>query len=180
MEAPHKPPEYEVGYGKPPRHTQFKKGQSGNSKGRPRGAKNVDTILKQALAERVVISEKGRRKSLTKAEVIIKQLVNKAAQGDHRSTRLLMEYIEKHQPTQGPLTIADLLQEVLLPEGTTRQRQAARAAEVTKVAEVTGPITESEATPVPAGENEKGGIDDALASLAGGLFDHGNGKPDPR
>jgi hypothetical protein len=103
--------EYEVGYAKPPRGSQFKKGQSGNRRGRPRGAKNLTTILEQALGERVVISEHGRRKTATKMEVIFKQLTNKAAQGDHRSIQLLMAYAEKHQPDQDgkPLTVLQLL-----------------------------------------------------------------------
>jgi hypothetical protein len=81
---------YEVGYGKPPQRTRFRKGQSGNPKGRPRGSRNATTILNEALHERVVVTENGRRKSATKLEVIFKQLVNKAAQGDHRATQLLL------------------------------------------------------------------------------------------
>ena len=43
--------DYEVGYGKPPRHTRFTKGQSGNPRGRPPGAKNLKTLLSEALNE---------------------------------------------------------------------------------------------------------------------------------
>jgi hypothetical protein len=87
---------YEIGYGKPPRHTRFQKGQSGNSRGRPRGSKNFTTVAEEALREPVAINENGRRKRATKMEVIFKQLVNKAAKGDHRSTQLLISFVEKH------------------------------------------------------------------------------------
>ena len=81
---------YETGYGKPPRHTRFQKGRSGNPKGRPRGSKNSATLLMEALHEPVIISENGRRKKITKQQAIIKQVVNKAASGDHRSIQLLL------------------------------------------------------------------------------------------
>ncbi|MGO9451557.1 MAG: DUF5681 domain-containing protein [Candidatus Binataceae bacterium] len=81
---------YQVGYGKPPRLTQFKKGQSGNPKGRPRGSKNATTLLKEALSEQVVITENGRRRTITKKEAIVTQIVNKAASGDHRAIQLLL------------------------------------------------------------------------------------------
>ena len=45
--------DYEVGYGKPPRHSRFVKGQSGNPRGRPAGAKNFTTLLEEALNEPV-------------------------------------------------------------------------------------------------------------------------------
>jgi hypothetical protein len=104
--------DYRVGYGRPPRHAQFKKGQSGNPKGRPRGAKNVATILEQALEERITITENGRRRSATKMEVIAKQLVNKAAQGHHGSIQFLIAYAEKLQASKSeerPVDIRDLL-----------------------------------------------------------------------
>jgi len=154
MEPPNKAPNYEVGYAKPPRHTQFKKGQSGNRKGRPHGAKNVATVLEQALGERVTITENGRRKSVTKMEVILKRLVNKAAQGDHRSTQLLIAYTEKHQASNAerPVpTIADLLELAILPEGTTRERMAARET----------PASETLASETLA-LKKTGGVDDGL------------------
>ena len=100
MENDNKQGGYEIGYGKPPRHTRFQKGQSGNFRGRPKGAKNFTTIADEALREPVVINENGRRKTATKMEVIVKQLVNKAAKGDHRSIQLLMAYVEKHLPAR--------------------------------------------------------------------------------
>ncbi len=83
-------PEYAVGFGKPPRRTRFCKGQSGNPKGRPRGAKNLATLMEKVLKEPVVISENGKRRRITKREALIKQLVNKAIAGDPRSIKLLL------------------------------------------------------------------------------------------
>jgi len=51
--------DYEVGRGKPPRHSRYKKGQSGNPKGRPRGSENHYSMLMKVLSERVVVTVKG-------------------------------------------------------------------------------------------------------------------------
>lgn len=80
---------YEVGFGKPPRQNQFRKGASGNPKGRPRGRHNWATVLEKALQERVVINENGSRKTITKLEAAVKQLVNRAASGDLAAMRQL-------------------------------------------------------------------------------------------
>jgi len=99
--------DYPVGYGRPPRHTRFKKGQSGNPKGTVKGALRLAAVLDKALNERVTITERGRRKSVTKLEVMMKQLVNKAASGEHRSQQLLLAIVRVHE---------DRLEKV--PEGT--------------------------------------------------------------
>jgi len=80
---------FEVGFGKPPRSTQFKPGQSGNSKGRPKGAKNFATALEHELRATVVVTENGKRKRISKRQIIAKQLVNKAVGGDPRMMPLL-------------------------------------------------------------------------------------------
>jgi Family of unknown function (DUF5681) len=58
----HDQSDYAIGYGKPPRHTQFKRGQSGNPKGRAKGSKNLATLIMSVLNERVIITENGRRR----------------------------------------------------------------------------------------------------------------------
>jgi len=60
---------YEVGYGKPPCHTRFVKGQSGNPRGRPPGTKNLKTLLSEALNEMVIVTDNGRSRKITKREV---------------------------------------------------------------------------------------------------------------
>ena len=79
----------EVGYGKPPKRSQFRRGESGNPTGRPKGTKNLVTLLEKSLQEKVVINENGVRKKITKGEAAIKQLVNKATLGDLAAFRLL-------------------------------------------------------------------------------------------
>jgi hypothetical protein len=80
----------QVGYRNPPAVTQFKKGQSGNPKGRPKGVLNASTVLAQTLREKVVVNENGRRKTITKWNAAFKQIVNKAASGDLRAFQLVM------------------------------------------------------------------------------------------
>ena len=80
-----------VGYGRPPQNTRFKKGVSGNPKGRPKGSLNVAPVFMKTLREKVVINENGQRKKVSKLEAAIKQLVNKAATGDQRSMHLLVD-----------------------------------------------------------------------------------------
>ena len=77
--------EHTVGYRKPPMHSRFKKGKSGNPNGRPKGTVNFATVLLKTLREKVVIKENGKRTVVTKLEASVKQLVNKAASGDLRA-----------------------------------------------------------------------------------------------
>src|SRR5437868_3298128 len=81
---------FEVGFGKPPRSRRFKPGQSGNPNGRPRGAKNFATALEEELNARLTVTENGRRRRISKREVIAKHLVNKAASGDLKAIPLLL------------------------------------------------------------------------------------------
>ena len=85
--------DYEVGYGKPPCETRFRKGQSGNPRGRPCGAKNLKTRVREALKEPVLVTENGRRRKVTKGEAIITQLVNRAANADLRAVKILLDLL---------------------------------------------------------------------------------------
>ncbi|MGD0509109.1 MAG: DUF5681 domain-containing protein [Terriglobales bacterium] len=82
-------PNSKVGYCSPPEATRFKKGVSGNPRGRPKGSLNVTTVLTRTLREKVAINENGRRRTVTKLEAALKQLVNQAAAGDLRALRHL-------------------------------------------------------------------------------------------
>ena len=81
---------YEVGYGKPPRHTRFQKGRSGNPAGRPRGNKNLATLLSDALDQKIIVVESGRRKKISKREAIVTQLVNKSASADLKAAQIVL------------------------------------------------------------------------------------------
>lgn len=87
--------EYSVGYKKPPRPSRFNKGKSGNPGGRPVGSRNLRTLFEDALDETVIVSENGRRRVISKREAISKQLVNKAASGDARSIKLLVDLLQR-------------------------------------------------------------------------------------
>ena len=94
--------DYEIGRGKPPRHAGFQKGRSGNPKGRPKGSKNLATLLNQALDEKVYVTEDGRRRRITKRELVVKQLVNKSAAADLRAIKQLTDIVERVEPRSGP------------------------------------------------------------------------------
>jgi len=92
---PETPRDYEVGYGKPPRHTRFQKGRSGNPTGRPRGRKNMATLLSAALDASIIVVENGRRKKITKREAIVTQLVNKSASADLKATQIVLAILRE-------------------------------------------------------------------------------------
>jgi hypothetical protein len=82
---------YDVGFGRPPKHARFKPGQSGNSRGRPRGTLNIETVLERTSQEKVVVvSEDGRNRTVTKLEAAVKQLMDKAVSGELKAIQLLI------------------------------------------------------------------------------------------
>jgi hypothetical protein len=90
---PNKP--YEVGYGRPPLHSRFQPGQCGNPRGRPKGQPNIATELKLALAQKVVVTENGKRRKIRKSEAIIVGLVNRAAKGNPRDVANLFQVLSR-------------------------------------------------------------------------------------
>ena len=105
---------HEVGYRKPPRHTRFTKGQSGNPRGRRPGTNNLKTLLSDALNEFVIVSENGGRCKITKREAIVTQLVNRSASADFRAIKILLDMVrdiegqtEPSSPETSPFSEAD-------------------------------------------------------------------------
>jgi hypothetical protein len=83
-------PAEKVGPGRPPRHTRFKPGQSGNPNGRPKGSKNFATILQQQLRQKVTITVDGKPKRVTVQEVIARRLANDSMKGTTKAMELLI------------------------------------------------------------------------------------------
>jgi hypothetical protein len=81
----------DVGFGKPPRHTQFKPGQSGNPAGRPKGTKNLKTDLEEELRELITVREGGNQKIVSKQRSMLKSLTAKAVQGDPRAAAIIID-----------------------------------------------------------------------------------------
>jgi hypothetical protein len=105
--------DYEVGRGKPPVHSRFKKGQSGNPSGRR--AKNLPALLVDALNEKVVVTIDGERREITKREVVATQLVNESTRANLRATKMLTDMLKDAEKNAGvtpplepaPFTAAD-------------------------------------------------------------------------
>lgn len=90
---------YEVGYGKPPKATRFKKGTSGNPSGRPRKApQSLDpcSIIEAIDNEEIQVSDNGKLKQMTKAEIEFRQLFTKAIRGDLAAARLVVDMATTH------------------------------------------------------------------------------------
>lgn len=85
--------EYSVGYKKPPRHTQFKSGQSGNRKGRPKKDKPIEDVFLKELRRKVTVNMGGETHKVSKLEALVTQQVNRAASGDPKATALVLEII---------------------------------------------------------------------------------------
>ena len=114
-------PGYDVGYGKPPKDTRFKPGQSGNPKGRPRGSKNKrpgmheermkDLILDEAYRD-ITIREGHRSVTIPMAQAVMRSLAVNAAKGQHRAQRLFSELLASVESSRS-LVHADYLDKAL-------------------------------------------------------------------
>jgi hypothetical protein len=95
MSKENETPDYEIGYGKPPKSGQFKKGVSGNPSGRPKKPTDfLSALLREANSE-VPINENGKQKKAKKIEVVAKQVMNKAASGSIQAQRLLFKLLQQ-------------------------------------------------------------------------------------
>ena len=96
--------DYRVGYARPPVHSQFRKGRSGNPRGRPRASRALTGIWLSVWNEKVTVTENGQRRRITKQEAAIKQLANKAAGGDKRAIEAMIRFqamLGPDAPTRG-------------------------------------------------------------------------------
>jgi hypothetical protein len=94
-----------IGYGRPPKWTRFKPGQSGNPKGRPKARKTFGHILYAGLQRKIQVTEKGTTRKLSVYEVLAQKLLSDALRGERGSLKLLLQclaiYIDDGEQTVG-------------------------------------------------------------------------------
>ena len=83
---------YEVGYCKPPKHTRFKPGHSGNPGGRPRGQRNFGAAVRDAVNRKITMREGNRTRNVSKMDGIIEVTLNKALQGDFKAVTAFIQF----------------------------------------------------------------------------------------
>jgi len=90
--------EYTVGYCKPPKHTRFKKGQSGNPSGKKQKLdKYIPDIILDVLNEKISVVINGKKKKARKIEAIIRRMVQKGLEADHRFSKFIIEMAQQSQ-----------------------------------------------------------------------------------
>ena len=85
--------DYEVGYGKPPKKNQFKPGHSGNKKGRPKGHKNLMSIIRECSSEKIIVNKNGKTIKMEKREALLHFHLNEAIKGNVKSARIILPLI---------------------------------------------------------------------------------------
>ena len=92
--------QYAANYRQPSLHTRFKKGQSGNPRGRP--AKNLAALLAAALNEKVTVTENGKRRQVTRREAVVAQLVNESVSAELRAAKMLIDMLRDIEKRADP------------------------------------------------------------------------------
>jgi hypothetical protein len=104
-----------VGRGNPPKHTQFRKGTTGNPKGRPKGSKNLSTYLMEAARDQVSATVGGKTRKISKIQATAMQLATQAAGGDQAAIGKFLDWMDEIEtraaavkPSQFPLSAPDI------------------------------------------------------------------------
>lgn len=125
---------FEVGFGRPPKHSQFVKGKSGNPKGRPKGSQNLATIFEKVGRERVTVTENGRSRTLTKKHAAVLQLTNKSVSGDTKALRDYLHFAQTYEAAQqNGMPVADERDTAVMESILKRIREADAAGSATEV-----------------------------------------------
>jgi hypothetical protein len=88
--------EERVGYRRPPKHSRFQPGQSGNPGGRPLGVKSLSDIVRKIVGQKVTVTENGRTRRIPRLEAILLRAASEASRGDAVSLRLLLQLAERY------------------------------------------------------------------------------------
>jgi len=88
---------YDVGYKKPPKHSQFKKGNK-QGKGRPRGSRSMKSIVRDVLEDKIPVKINGKTRKVSPVELGLRQLVRKANAGDLKAISQVLTLGERYSP----------------------------------------------------------------------------------
>jgi hypothetical protein len=131
-----KRPAYVVGYRRPPKATQFAKGESGNPRGRPKGSRTVGAILQDILRQKIAVTENGKTRRLPALEVILRRLANDAMRSEPRALKLLLALHDRYgESPETDLRLDEILAEdpeilssfLSKPEGISSQQKSGRS-----------------------------------------------------
>jgi hypothetical protein len=90
------PSSYEVGYGRPPKATRFRPGQSGNPTGRRKSSKTIGERVRELMNSKVTVTEQGRTRRMSRFDVMLRHSGDDAMRGDLRALKLLMEFLHRY------------------------------------------------------------------------------------
>jgi hypothetical protein len=107
-----KAPDDTIGYGRPPKASQFKKGQSGNPRGRPKGSRPVGAILQDILGQRIAVTENGRTRRIPALEVMLRRLANDAMRNDSIALKTVLMLVDRYgESAESEIKLNDILSE---------------------------------------------------------------------
>jgi hypothetical protein len=112
LEDPDNPkevPDEKVGYGRPPKKHRFKKGQSGNPRGRPKGSENEASILLKLLRRKIALQDNGKPMKVSAMEAVLLRNLSNALKGDIQAAKFLLDRMGKagvkYEPPEPPADI---------------------------------------------------------------------------
>ncbi len=101
-----------VGYGRPPKDTQFKKGKRGNPKGKPKGARSIAVCLDDALSSKVTHTENGKSRKVPRLQAIMHRLSSDALRGEKAAIKLVVALAEKYgDAPESKINLSEFLSE---------------------------------------------------------------------
>jgi hypothetical protein len=93
---------HKIGYRNPPHHTRFKKGLSGNPKGRPKGARSLGGMLSHIIRQKIAVTENGRTRRIPALEVMLRRLANDAMRSEPNALKLLLSLVDRYVDPSEP------------------------------------------------------------------------------
>ena len=90
------PSDYDVRYGRPPKATRFRPGQSGNPTGHRKSSNTIGERLRELMNSKVAVTEQGRTRRMSRFDVMLRHSADDAMRGDQRALKLLMEFFHRY------------------------------------------------------------------------------------